>query len=393
LLSRAVNRHHLEPADFAATTLCPSTVGIDMLRGRDQKEEKEITRDRRLWNEVVCFMKALVALGEANPPLPRPHEVPADPEEMRSRGEVPEPPRIIAIFDNIDSYYHYVNYTEYLSNVDLQHLSKEVPVYRGRQEGITEDLPTKEDDVVLQCAYECHLLRTAFTCLKPWRALFGKNWRRIIPRDRHIRSAAMERRNVYVGSRLITEPENTTAGIHRILKLICSFVPSVSFDVADLPPEADEAAALASAVAGAVGRPSGVAHALQEDIDNADFVEEEEEEHKTTVNDVLARAQRVEHGAVDGRVKILIVLMSMALFGDGLSELRGFVAQLNTNETFLYRALVMAYANWHAIRLWDLKTIAAKFRKCQVLSSSSVSFHSPTSSSLSLSLSIPGYFL
>jgi hypothetical protein len=69
---------------------------------------------------------------------------------------------------------------------------------------------------------------------------------------------------------------------------------------------------------------------------------------------------------VDDRLRVNIILVCKMFYGDALTRIRVHCSQLDTDETFLYYAIRAAYADWHALRVWDLKQYAAKYLKCQV---------------------------
>jgi hypothetical protein len=186
-------------------------------------------KDLLLLAELTIFVEGLVVYGPEVVSLSSRGALPADPEKMKAAGLDPAPPTIISLANNIDTdYYHYINYYEYLSNLDYSHLSSEVSEFCP-QVSIKDDIPNNSDAALLCNAFVYHLMRLAEEHLKPWQKVLGKKWKGVIPRDNHHLYAAKHHRNVLLSSRLITEPENDWAGLHHALRNIHDTLPSVTF--------------------------------------------------------------------------------------------------------------------------------------------------------------------
>jgi hypothetical protein len=188
-LAKAVCRLKLGASAFNGSTNIPATFDIS-----SQPTETGV----KLLAELTRFIDGLIEYGPEVVSLPSLADLPTDREKMVAAGQVPGPPSIINIGDNIDTdYYQYMSYYS-----------------------ITP---------LLNNAFVCHLMRLAGEHLKPWQEVLGIKWKRIIPRDNHHLYDAKHRKSVLLSSRLITELENVWAGLHRALRNIHDAHPSVSF--------------------------------------------------------------------------------------------------------------------------------------------------------------------
>lgn len=362
-LRKIVKQKKLGPEAFSGASMTPVTFGLPPL---DARTSNVTQSQRKLWLEILKFCEGLVEYAKEAVCIPYAEELPADPEVMRKHGLTPAPPRIITILDNVDSdFYHYLNLYEYESSVDTSHLSSKTPEAhaRGSIKGV---VPSRGDDVLLLNAFTCHILRFADEHLAPWRELLGEKHKKVIPPDRHWLYAAKARRSKLVSSRLITESENKTAELHKACQDINSRVPSVVYPASALPrdmplPLVSESARESGQAASAILADDRLAADDRDRQDDAEVKVPEGAAEAAPVYIGPGGKARTTTSTVDGRKWLVWICLIMSIFGDQLTTVRLFLAQLNTDETFAYQGLLASWCDWHGIRVWDLKYIRAVF--------------------------------
>ena len=144
----------------------------------------------------------------------------------------------------------------------------------------------------------------------------GDKWKGVIPPDNHHLYAAKHRKSRLLSSRLITEPENDWAGLHRALRNIHDTLPAATFWSPAPEPRPRPG-----------NDPSHLADAeiLADDMADA------------AIPDALP-VPALGPAPVPERVKSSYYPDTTILWGDALTGVRIFCAQMNTDETFPTRA-------------------------------------------------------